>query len=269
MDEVLSFGHYFVLGCWLSLQVTLCYLAGHFRLPHVTCQCLNTSFVKPVLYQLLAHEPNEPVHCVTDLFPLSAFTLRVLLQAWCLLKQLLWKGPAKLRCSLRLCILLLWNICNWIVFSLFLLSQHLQISDLLQWKDSFGNSYGELKAERFCLIPCLPLRSAWTLRQVSAVWEGKIYPSCIFLLIHTWIPLSKRQVILLLASWVWNLVVITKKIYKRKLDAFLLSISLFWDTLLSFSTYLQWQSTFYIKYSILVLILKIKASTQTFSEQSR
>lgn len=42
--------------------------------------CLNKSFVKPVLYQLLAHEPHEPhepVCCVTGLFPLSLFTLRM------------------------------------------------------------------------------------------------------------------------------------------------------------------------------------------------
>lgn len=48
MDKVIFLSHCFVLGCWFSLQVTLCYLAGHLRLPHVTCQHLNQSFVKPV-----------------------------------------------------------------------------------------------------------------------------------------------------------------------------------------------------------------------------
>lgn len=54
--------------------------------------CLKKSFVKPVLYQLLAHAPHEPVCCVTGLFPLSVFTLCMSWQAWCLLKQLLWKA---------------------------------------------------------------------------------------------------------------------------------------------------------------------------------
>lgn len=73
---------------------------------------------------------------------------------------------------------LLWNICNWIGYSLFPLSSHSQFSDLLQWRDSFGNSCAEVEAEWVLLIPCLPLTSAWTLRQVSWVWEGKHYPSC-------------------------------------------------------------------------------------------
>lgn len=184
MNKVLSFGHCFVLGCCFSLQVTLCSLAGHFRLPHVTCQCLNKSSVKPVLYQLLAHEPNEPARCMTDLFPLPTFTLRVLLQAWCPMKWLLWRGPARLKCSLWLCILLLWNICNLTGYSLFPLYQHLQFSDLLQWRDSFDNSCDEVEAEWVFLIPCLPLRSAWTLWQVCQVWEGKIYLSCILSLIR-------------------------------------------------------------------------------------
>lgn len=34
---------YFVLGCWLSLHVILCYLAGQSRLPHGTHTCVLTA----------------------------------------------------------------------------------------------------------------------------------------------------------------------------------------------------------------------------------
>lgn len=192
--------HYFVLGCWFSLQVTLYYLPGHLRLPHVTWQCLKKSFVKPVLSQLLAHEPNQPARCVTDLFPLSAFTLRMLLQAWCPLKQLLWKCPARLNVpygSVSCCcgifvieLVILYfhylNICNFQIYCSEV--THLTIH-VVRWKLS-----------GFFWFPvCLGEVPEFSDRCHGCGREDKIYPFCIPWLIHTWIPLSKRRAILLLA----------------------------------------------------------------------
>lgn len=84
LGKALYFGQYFVPGCWLWLCVALCYLPGWSRLAHVTRQCFNSGFANPALRQLLAYTCstlNEAACCVTHLFPLSVFTLHVLLQA--------------------------------------------------------------------------------------------------------------------------------------------------------------------------------------------
>lgn len=63
MDKVIFLGLCFVLSCWSSLQVTLCYLASHLRLPHVPCQCLSKSFIKPVCIRFWSMKQWTSVLC--------------------------------------------------------------------------------------------------------------------------------------------------------------------------------------------------------------